>query len=152
MKNNQVKPSIISGKAYWASLTTPNRLSNMWQIDVGNLDAKNKKILRDDKIEKVDLKKSDNPGEVDSENIEQKSKTNSVDNASAPNVKEKDSISDENEKQQKASKIEENNDKDDKQETELKPDKKESENKIEATDDSSEKEGDKNKDVEKGNS
>ena len=55
MKNNQVKPSIISGKAYWASLTTPNRLSNMWQIDVGNLDAKNKKILRDDKIEKVDL-------------------------------------------------------------------------------------------------
>ena len=104
-------------------------------------------VQEDDNDEDVDLKQADKPGEVNNENIEQKSKTNSVDNASAPNVKEKDSISDENEKQQKASKIEENKDKANKQETELKPDNEESENKIEAKEGSSEGEGDKNKDV-----
>ena len=39
--------SVLKGKAYWASITSPNTTfdsDGVWTIDVGNLDAKNKKI------------------------------------------------------------------------------------------------------------
>ena len=122
-----------------------------------NLKAKNLLEKHEDAVqvgddtEEVDLKKSDNSGEVNSENIDKKPKTDPTDNSSATNVKEKESISDENEKQHKASKIEENTDQADNQEAKLKPENKESENTIKAKDGSSEEEVDKNKDVEKEN-
>ena len=43
--------SVINGKAYWASITSPNTTfdsDGVWTIDVGNLDEKNKKILESD--------------------------------------------------------------------------------------------------------
>ena len=52
--NNSVKEndmSVISGTAFWASITSPNTTfdsDGVWTIDVGNLDAKNKKIASND--------------------------------------------------------------------------------------------------------
>ena len=43
--------SVINGKAYWASITSPNTTfdsDGVWTIDVGNLDEKNKKIVESD--------------------------------------------------------------------------------------------------------
>ena len=43
--------SVINGKAYWASITSPNTTfdsDGVWTVDVGNLDAKNKKIAEKD--------------------------------------------------------------------------------------------------------
>ncbi len=43
--------SIITGKAQWASVLQPNtKYEPAWQIDVCNLDAKSKKILKADGI------------------------------------------------------------------------------------------------------
>ena len=43
--------SVLKGKAYWASITSPNTTfdsDGVWTIDVGNLDEKNKKIAQAD--------------------------------------------------------------------------------------------------------
>ena len=43
--------SVLKGNAYWASITSPNTTfdsDGVWTIDVGNLDAKNKKIAQED--------------------------------------------------------------------------------------------------------
>jgi len=43
--------SVLKGNAYWASITSPNTTfdsDGVWTIDVGNLDAKNKKIASND--------------------------------------------------------------------------------------------------------
>ena len=43
--------SVINGKAYWASITSPNTTfdsDGVWTVDVGNLDANNKKIAEKD--------------------------------------------------------------------------------------------------------
>jgi len=43
--------SVISGTAYWASITSPNTTfdaDGTWSIDVGNLDADNKAIAEKD--------------------------------------------------------------------------------------------------------
>jgi len=45
--------SVIKGNAYWASVTSPNTTfdsDGVWTMDVGNLDAKNKKIATEDGI------------------------------------------------------------------------------------------------------
>ena len=52
--NNLVKEnnmSVLTGIAHWASITNPNTTfdsDGVWTIDVGNLDAKNKKIASND--------------------------------------------------------------------------------------------------------
>ena len=46
--------SVIKGKAYWASVIKPNTTfdsDGVWSIDVGNLDAKNKKIAKADGLD-----------------------------------------------------------------------------------------------------
>ena len=43
--------SVISGTAYWASITSPNTTfdaDGTWSIDVGNLDADNKALAEKD--------------------------------------------------------------------------------------------------------
>jgi len=43
--------SVLKGNAYWASITSPNTTfdsDGVWTIDVGNLDAKNKKMAQED--------------------------------------------------------------------------------------------------------
>ena len=43
--------SVLKGKAYWASITSPNTTfdsDGVWTVDVGNLDEKNKKIAQAD--------------------------------------------------------------------------------------------------------
>jgi|TARA_R110000787_G_C13430240_1_gene445533 hypothetical protein len=58
LKEQRDKISVISGEAYWSHVITPHTIFNPdgeWRIEVCNLDAKSKKILKDDKIERVDL-------------------------------------------------------------------------------------------------